>query len=64
MTSKCTHEWSNSIAINSLGTLDDVLECEKCGLRKFTNPQERPEHLKHVPSKRFDTLVELFKPRI
>ncbi len=58
---KCN--WSNSFSINGRGTLDNVLECETCGKRELMSNLQRPEHLRHLETKRYKDLEALFKPR-
>ena len=60
----CNHDWANSYSVNKLGTLDSVLECNKCGKRvneSHGNIEKLP-HLKNVSDKAYETLTRLFKP--
>ena len=61
MSSFCEHDWRNSIRINKQGTLDSIIECEECGVRQYVD-SDRPEHLKYVPTKRYESLKKLFEP--
>jgi len=58
---KCN--WSNSFTINGLGTLHSVVECETCGKRDYQTNRQRPENLRHLETKRYKALKDLFKPR-
>ena len=60
MDDACKHDWRNSININSKGTLDSVMECEDCGVRHYLDSRQRPKHLQHLPSERYENLVKLF----
>mgnify|MGYP003624776444 CR=1 FL=1 len=60
---ECKHDWTNSYSVNSQGTLDSVLECDKCGKREYQTNRQRPPHLRHIETKRYKYLKELFKPR-
>jgi len=63
MDDSCKHDWRNSIKINAEGTLDNIVECENCGVRNYLDSRDRPEHLRHLPNKRYNQLVKIFSPR-
>jgi len=65
MTVECNHDWANSYGINKHGTLNSVLECNKCGKRvnESINSSKKLPHLRNVSDEAYETLTAMFKPR-
>ena len=65
MTVECNHDWANSYGINKHGTLDSVLECNKCGKRvnESHGSNNKLPHLKNVSDEAYASLTTMFKPR-
>ena len=65
MPADCNHDWANSYSVNKLGTLDSVLECNKCGKRvnESHGITEKLPHLKDVSDKAYEILKEIHKPK-
>ncbi len=65
MTVECKHDWANSYSINKHGTLNSVLECNKCGKRvnESRSGGKKLPHLKNVSDEAYASLTKMFTPR-
>ena len=64
MTVECKHDWANSYSINKHGTLNSVLECNKCGKRvneTTSNSSKKLPHLQNVSDEAYASLTRLFR---